>query len=707
MPQAWLEVGKTYTVLLEWRNVTVSGSADMYYSESASRQMSAISSTYITTSSGSVYKTTTCLHASDDDGVTRFFWWRTRLAANSSLTGEFRLSIYPGEYTGPYKPYAGVQLYATQAELDVQADKISLVVDGTSTSSSLVLTDKAINAVTDNLTIKGSDGTTTVISGGEVQANSIKADDLNVTNINASNSLTIGALSTATQADVLNSNVQVGGRNLLRKTSSFSNTEWKRQRTTVVDGRTIKLTPTTGSAYAKYKVNYLDYSEHSSGDYTLSFEYRVADDATSYTSTQLVAYVGFNVSGRDDEIFDTSYDNYLNTAVSTDITSTWTKCVVTVGIPLGLTSGTTAALVTGSNLTVQFGSLGSKKPTLIRNIKLEKGTRATDWTPAPEDVDAGISSAAQTATNYIVADSSGIKIADSDPANATTFLHLASTFLDFVRGGSSMLKAWVDGAVAKVRVGAESGFNTLTDNEGIKLRNGTTVLGQFATNLIELGKNSTSAVIKLCGGVGKIEYDPTYNNGTLFISNSGGTSQGTTIFAGDGSTYAHVGAHKSMASMAGSELLFQGDYVTLIDLGDTIGEYQMPVADVLAVLTSVPVDLYDNDSASASAAATLSESAANFRRLTIMYRDTDGNYSSVDVWSPNGKRVALSLTWINGATTQEMYQRVRWVTISGTTISTSQLNSGEKYRTGQVKLGATASVTNSDYIAITHVIGYR
>ena len=122
---------------------------------------------------------------------------------------------------------------------------------------------------------------------------------------------------------------------------------------------------------------------------------------------------------------------------------------------------------------------------------------------------------------------------------------------------------------------------------------------------------------------------------------------------------------------------------------------------------AIPVTLYNKENAAANESVTLSETAANFKRLTIFFKDTDNNYSSVDVWSPNGKRVSLSLTWINGASTQEMYQRVRLVTISGTTISTYRASASEKYRTGQVKLGATASVTNSDYIAIVHVVGYR
>ena len=54
-----------------------------------------------------------------------------------------------------------------------------------------------------------------------------------------------------------------------------------------------------------------------------------------------------------------------------------------------------------------------------------------------------------------------------------------------------------------------------------------------------------------------------------------------------------------------------------------------------------------------------------------------------------------------------MYQRVRWVIISGSNISTYKGSQDTNYRTGQVKLGTTGSVTNNDYISITHVIGYR
>lgn len=226
------------------------------------------------------------------------------------------------------------------------------------------------------------------------------------------------------------------------------------------------------------------------------------------------------------------------------------------------------------------------------------------------------------------------------------------------------------------------------------------IVARFASDLIELGKNSSEAVIKLCGGLGSIGYNSSYYGCFTILGN------GHDVVISGGSASARLDSENALIAASDLPALgayIRADVVTFADLDETVSE-SFPVS---SVINAIPVTLYDNASASVSASATLSESAANFKRLTIFFKDINNNYSSTEVWSPNGKRVALSLTWINGASTQDMYQRVRWVTISGRTISTSQLQSGEKYRTGQIKLNGGTAVENSDYIAITHVIGYR
>lgn len=122
------------------------------------------------------------------------------------------------------------------------------------------------------------------------------------------------------------------------------------------------------------------------------------------------------------------------------------------------------------------------------------------------------------------------------------------------------------------------------------------------------------------------------------------------------------------------------------------------------VINAFPVILYDNDSASLSGVRTLSETAANFRKLTICFKSNDGSYGSVDVWNPNGKNVCLAITDMNDANPHIAYHKVKTVKINGTSIDTVK---GNTYKTMQLQLGGTYTSTQVDNIGITQVIGYR
>ena len=73
----------------------------------------------------------------------------------------------------------------------------------------------------------------------------------------------------------------------------------------------------------------------------------------------------------------------------------------------------------------------------------------------------------------------------------------ATNFADFESG---------TGVVVGNMTESTLGSNTLIDSEGMKVRKGNTVLSLFAAKLIELGKNATDAVIRLCGGKAQIAY---------------------------------------------------------------------------------------------------------------------------------------------------------------------------------------------------------
>lgn len=104
----------------------------------------------------------------------------------------------------------------------------------------------------------------------------------------------------------------------------------------------------------------------------------------------------------------------------------------------------------------------------VSSLKVEKGNMATDWSPAPEDVDADIDDAAKTATNFLRMDSGGLTVGD---------LRTSTT-----------------------------GKNVHIDQDSVDIRNGSTVLATFEAERIGLGMNSTNAGVEFIGGKGRMEY---------------------------------------------------------------------------------------------------------------------------------------------------------------------------------------------------------
>lgn len=123
---------------------------------------------------------------------------------------------------------------------------------------------------------------------------------------------------------------------------------------------------------------------------------------------------------------------------------------------------------------------------IIRNVKIEKGNQATDWTPAPEDVDNDISSASKTATNFMDLSSSGLVVGDMTAATLCKNLLIGST--------------------------------------DIRIRTGTTDNAVFAADKIELAKNNASATISMLNDTFKIHYES--NASTKGLGVYGKTSTG-------------------------------------------------------------------------------------------------------------------------------------------------------------------------------------
>ena len=172
----------------------------------------------------------------------------------------------------------------------------------------------------------------------------------------------------------------------------------------------------------------------------------------------------------------------------------------------------------------------------VSNMKLEKGNKATDWSPAPEDVEADATKkaneAAKTATNYMDLVDDGLVIynrttgtlgknvlIDNDSVDirngntvlasygtkttigATTgrYILIDNNSVD-IRNGNTVLASYG----TKTTIGATTGRHILIDNDSVDIRHGNTVLASYGDNIIYLGKNNRNATIDFCNGLGKI-----------------------------------------------------------------------------------------------------------------------------------------------------------------------------------------------------------
>lgn len=117
---------------------------------------------------------------------------------------------------------------------------------------------------------------------------------------------------------------------------------------------------------------------------------------------------------------------------------------------------------------------------------------------------AGHDDAAKTATDYIteISAADGVKVHSA--GNTSTFVQIASTFIDFVRSGVSGLKLWLDGTAAKVRVGLENAGHSIFSSEGMEVyTDSTTKVAKFGADGAQVGKDSNCVKVE-SNGIGLV-----------------------------------------------------------------------------------------------------------------------------------------------------------------------------------------------------------
>lgn len=304
--------------------------------------------------------------------------------SNSSLwTGESRDSaLFQGKTINYQLSYTGISGSPTLLRL--------LLANG-NTTGDIVLIDNAGNTISDQYPA-GSILSLVYDTEGvpsppvwRVQGTTRKIEEDQIS-ISATNDTIPTSLAVKNTIDKL----PIIGRNLLRRTGGFSPSDFVLTRSTVQTSEILRLTPTTSAAYAKFRVDYLDYADFENKTFTASLDVRKADVSSSYTTdNNVLIYVGVSLSTRLANLFDSGSDRYRSKSF-TGITSQWQRVSFTFTVPDDLTTGKTAALAAGNYFTVQVAESGSRSPIEIRHVKLEEGAWATDWTRAPEDFSLGI-----------------------------------------------------------------------------------------------------------------------------------------------------------------------------------------------------------------------------------------------------------------------------------------------------------------------------
>lgn len=312
-------------------------------------------------------------------------------------------------------------------------------------------------------------------------------------------------------------------------------------------------------------------------------------------------------------------------------------------------------------------------------------------------IDASIAAAAaQTTAN------TANGTANTAKTNAATAQSTANTARTEAANAAKTATNYLEYSSAGLDVGNKSsgkwsGFRTRMAASAFQVLDAAgTVLASYGANLVELGKNAKTAVIKLCGGAGEV-------TGVV-----GGTRDGLKISSGDlwlaGQTLTMqvVEAFVSGSLRIGNTLL-TGDGYWLFGDGGAFGELCTNKSSAYPVYGAKI--LYDNGSGAVCPIG-LNETSANFKYVEVYFGKLDGTqggHKCVKVYAPNGKRFILDQA--NPVSSQDVLQLVSArMRFSGAQIVNEYNGYTANHYKGTASVGTTTEVSA---IKIYRVVGYK
>lgn len=332
---------------------------------------------------------------------------------------------------------------SAETKAEQTATKFSWLVKSGDSASNVTLTDHMYDVIAENINLTGK----VTFSSLNAEAQK-KINDIDTKAGNAQTSANNALTSAKQYTDNAVGGVEVGGVNLISDTRDMKSWAKGGKLTITYDQLDIKNNTnaikvvnsesTAGNAYLEPP----NRGPLSSGKYTVSF----------YAKTD-------STSGADVSVL--LNNKYTKTF---KINNIWTQYIITFDVVNDIPV---------TNNFFWFNFFGTTEPIYFCYVKLEKGNKATDWTPAPEDV-------SQDATNKASQALTDAKNYSSNAVNWVTSNGASTTSLN------SMVKKWTDGAVSDTTQinGGWIKANTITASK--------IAVGDF-TNYCQLNKDTASS----------------------------------------------------------------------------------------------------------------------------------------------------------------------------------------------------------------------
>lgn len=436
--------------------------------------------------------------------------------------------------------------FATKAEVTANSESI------TSSVSKTYATKEALSAIDANVTkAQGTaDGAKTAAENAQADANALKTRVTTAETSIKQNSDAIALRATKTEVTNAIDGISVGGRNYVLKSERLSNFRNENaNRVTWVNQVYTRIGDLSGSNYGIY----CDVDIPLIGESHTSLSVYLTDVSGSI-------HIGLCKTNQ--------FTFPLKGAVA-EITSN--------GLAVVKTNWSAATKMNKIRIYIASSQIGATCK--LSKIKLEFGNKATDWSPAPEDLiaesktytDAQI----KVSADSIKSEVSSVKATADSALNKATSVEQTATDLttkitaaqntantanstaNAAQTATNTLETLIrqsgDGVeVAKKVNGSYTSTKTLMDDTGFSvLDKSGTVLSKFGSDKIELGKNSASSIIEMCAGRGTISSN---GPGLVFASKVINNKQGyMSAYPGSASVVAVSGNHLSGVTAIANE----------------------------------------------------------------------------------------------------------------------------------------------------------